>query len=59
MIGGDSNFPEYQIKGYGFELLVASDAAESSSAAHSEQVSEAGSHWDDGTGNVRTGNTDW
>ena len=47
--GDDGNFPEYQIKGYDFEPLATSDAAESSlSLAHSEQFSDTSSHWDDG-----------
>ena len=40
--GGNSNFPQYQVKCYDFEPLVASDTAETSSnLAHSEQFSKA------------------
>ena len=41
-IGGDGNFPEYQVKCYDFEPLAASYTAESSSdSAHLEQLSDA------------------
>ena len=39
------------VKGYDFEPLAASTAAESSlSSVHSKQFSDACSHWDDGNG---------
>ena len=44
--GGDGNFQEYQIKGYNFEPLATSDAAESSSSTNLEQFSDSSSHRD-------------